>query len=316
MDKLLYRLPAQFLERIKRIYPKEYPAVLSSFLTDKNTTFRANLIKIDIKTLTQRLKSANIQFRRVDWYNSAFILVKPSQREFQATDFYKQSFIYLQNLSSMVAVMLLEPKEGERILDLCSAPGGKTTQIVSETRGEAQVVAVEKIKVRFYKLLANLKNQGQERLVKTYLADGTIFFRNHADYFDKVLVDAPCSSEANFLVHNPKSYSYWSPRKIKEAQHKQKRLLFSGIMSLKPGGRLVYSTCTFSPEENEQVINWALNKFKDKVYLEKISLPFANLRQGLLEWNTRSFSKEMVFTKRIIPTPIFEGFFVASLRKK
>ncbi|MFC1514732.1 RsmB/NOP family class I SAM-dependent RNA methyltransferase [Candidatus Omnitrophota bacterium] len=316
MDKTLHKLPKEFVERIKLIYPRQHLKILNSFLAKKTPTFRANLIKTDIPSLTAALKRRNVIFRQVGWYKNAFTLVKPSQRDFQENDLYKDGAVYFQNLSSMLPVLILGLERGMRFLDLCAAPGGKTLQAVSETRGEAEVVAVEKVKVRFYKLLANLKNQGQEELVKTQLGEGAGVFRQYPKYFDRVLVDAPCTSEANFLASNPKTYAYWSPRKIKECQHKQKRLLFSGIMSLKKGGRLVYSTCTFAPEENERVIQWALDKFKDELFLEAIRLPDSDHQGGLASWKGREFSASLRSCRRIIPTEQMEGFFLASLRKR
>ena len=316
MDKTLYKLPKEFIERIKRIYPKAYLKIFNSFLTKKAPTFRANLIKADAPSLTSELKRQNVVFRQVDWYKSAFSLIRPSQRDFQDNSSYKDGFVYFQNLSSMLPVLVLGLEPGQRFLDLCAAPGGKLLQAVSETKGDLETVAVEKVKVRFYKLLANLKNQGHAGFVKARLCDGAALWRQYPEDFDRVLVDAPCTSEANFLVANPKTYAYWSPRKIKECQHKQKRLLFSGIMALKKGGLLVYSTCTFAPEENEEVVRWALDKFKDEIYLEEIRLPVSNFRSGLTEWKDRHFSRSLQSTKRIIPTDTMEGFYLACLRKR
>ena len=316
MDKRLNKLPPEFIERLRRIYPRQYAAIFDSFLSKEVTTFRANCTKVDVPSLVEELKAKNVVFRHVVWYKKAFILVKPAQRDFQEYALYKEGKVYIQNLSSMLPVIVLKPCQGETILDLCAAPGGKTTQIVSEVKGQAEVVAVEKVKPRFYKLCANIKNQGQQDVVKVELADGVRVWRDYPRYFDKVLIDAPCSCEAGFLVSHPKTYSYWSYRKVKECQHKQKRLLFSGIMSLKPKGRLVYSTCTFAPEENEEVVNWALRKFGDEIYLEEIELPLRNIRGGLLEWKGRQFVPSMVSAKRIIPTEAMEGFFLACFRKR
>ncbi|MCD6539616.1 MAG: RsmB/NOP family class I SAM-dependent RNA methyltransferase [Candidatus Omnitrophica bacterium] len=316
MDKLIYRLPSEFRERIKEIYPHKYFSILNSFLTPKLPTFRINKIKVSYEILAGELKKQNIKFKEVSWYKGGFVLIKPSQREFEEKIFYREGWVYFQNLSSILAVWVLSPEPQDKILDLCSAPGGKTTQIISDTQGKAEVLAVEKIKPRYYKLLANLRKQAQERLLKIYLGEGALIYRKYPQYFDKVLLDAPCSSEANFLVSDWKTFSYWSYRKIKEAQYKQRRLLFSGIESLKKGGSLLYSTCTFSPEENEEVVNWTLEKFKPQVYLEEINLPIPNYQNGLTKWRNKSFSQSLKFTKRILPTEVMEGFFLALFRKR
>ena len=316
MERRICRLPSEFINRIKEIYPHQYLSVLNSFLSPKIPTFRINKIKTNYKDLVEELNNQNAKFKTVNWYKGAFILIRPSQREFEETNMYKEGWVYFQNLSSMLTVLILSPKKEEKILDLCAAPGGKTTQIISETQGKAKVTAVEKIKPRYYKLMANLRKQAQEKLSKVHLAEGAFIYKKYPQYFDRVLVDAPCSSEANFSLNNPRSFSFWSFRKIKEAQFKQKRLLFSGIMSLKKGGLLLYSTCTFSPEENEEVINWALEKFKKELFLEEIKLPLSNYKDGLRKWRSKTFSETLKFTKRILPTQLMEGFFLACLRKK
>lgn len=315
MDKLLYKLPKEFIERIKKIYPADFSKILGTFLGEKKPTFRTNLVKIETLALVDRLQSQNIITKRVDWYKDAFILIEPSEREFQKNDLYRGGFVYFQNLSSILPVLLLNPGQNEKILDLCAAPGSKTTQMVSHSRGKSRIVAIEKVKVRLYKLLANLKLQGAMS-VKAELRDGTHIWKKYPEHFDKVLVDAPCSCEGSFLVHNPRTYSYWSPRKIKESKHKQKRLLFSGIKSLKPGGLLIYSTCTFSPEENEEVIQWALDKFADRIYLEKISFKLPNAKPGLLQWGGKKFSQNIRLAKRIIPTDTMQAFFISCIRKR
>ncbi len=315
MDKAVYKLPSEFIERMKKLYPRDYVEVLHSFLSGKTPSFRCNLIKVSLRDLLSSLKNLNVKYRSIDWHPLSFLLLSPSQRDFQKEDIYKQGLVYFQNLSSMLPVIFLKAFPKDKVLDLCAAPGSKTTQIVSETPEVAELTAVEKIKPRFYKLLANLKNQGQDRFVKVKLGDGIKFWKENEEYFDKVLVDAPCSAEANFRLANPKSYSYWSYRKVKESQHKQKGLLYSGIKSLKPGGKLVYSTCTFSPEENEEVVNWAIDKFKGGVYLENFNLPFKNYKDGIIEWKGKKYSDSLKFTKRIMPDDKMEGFFIAVLRK-
>ncbi len=314
MQKAIYRLPADFIERLKNIYPKQHIGVLNSFLYKKEPCFRANLIKTTLPDFIRQIKNENIRYQRIPWYKEIFILKHPAQKEFQKSKVFLNGLAYLQNPSSALPAFILSPKQGEKILDLCAAPGSKTSQIASLTQGNAEIIAVEKIKPRFYKLLANLKILGITN-VKTILTDGEFIWKKYPEYFDKVLVDAPCSSEAQFMVNFPKTFSYWSKRKIKEQQRKQKKLIFSGIKSLKPGGILIYSTCTFSPEENEEVINWALMKFEGKISLREIKIPVKNNTSGLTQWQGKEFSPQMVFTKRILPDNIMEGFFIAKLKK-
>ncbi len=294
--------PRQFVEKLERFFPDEVDQILSGLTKDKTTTFRINHLKITRREFVVEAVKRGIKFNQVQWYEDAFVLIAPSQREFQNTSFYQEGQVYLQNLSSMIPPLLMDLEPGQRVLDLCAAPGSKTTQLFSLTRGKIELVAVEKIKVRYYKLLANLSLQGCEG-VKVLLSDGTRIGSRYQDYFDRVLVDAPCSAEGRFDPNDPRSFKYWSPRKVKEMVRKQRGLLKSAVRALRPGGVLVYSTCTFSPEENEFLIEWLLEKFPE-VSLVEFTLPIKNTFRGInrIGWH-------------ILPSSTFEGFYVVKLKK-
>jgi 16S rRNA (cytosine1407-C5)-methyltransferase len=312
MKDSIYKLPQGFLRKLKKIYPKHYPSILNTFLRKKETTFRINYLKTDLHNLRKKLNQLRIRFRELNFPKGAFIL-KSNLRQLQATEIYSKGLVYIQNVSSMLIPLILDTKNEEKILDLCASPGAKTTQIVS-LAPQAEVVAIEKVRIRYYKLLANLKIQGVEN-VKTFLLDGIWVRKKFPEYFDKILVDAPCSSEARFYINNPKSFKYWKERKVKEMAHKQKKLLSASFFALKEGGIIVYSTCTFSPEENEEIIDWFINKFKNKIELLPIEIPLKNVQDGLLSWQNKRFSSSLRLTKRIIPNDFMEGFFVAKLKK-
>jgi len=213
----------------------------------------------------------------------------------------------------MIPPILLDPRKGEKVLDMCAAPGAKTTQIASLAGGDIELIALEKMEVRFQKLLATLKAQGTG-LVKAEMTDGFWAKERYPAYFDKVLLDAPCSGEALFDVRNPKTYGFWNEKRVKEIFRRQKILIASAIASLKKGGELVYSTCTFSPEENEEVIDWALTKFSE-MRMVPVQIPIPNIRRGLVGWKERKYCPDLRFTLRILPDEIMEGFFIAKLRK-
>jgi len=312
MRESAYKLPQEFLHKLKKIYPKLYPNIVNTFLSKKNPTFRINYSKIDLHYLRKQLQEQRVKFKELSFPKGSFILRTPL-REFQRKKLYLEGFVYVQNLSSMIPVIMLSPKPGEEILDLCAAPGTKTTQIIS-LAPQAEVVAIEKIRTRYYKLLANLKTQGAES-VKTLLLDSIWVRKKFPEHFDKILADVPCSAEGRFFIGNPKTHKYWKQRKVKEMVHKQKKLLHSAFFALKEGGELVYSTCTFSPEENEGVIDWFINKFKDKIELLPMDIPLSNAQQGLRRWKDKKFSDSLNLSRRIIPNDTMEGFFVAKLKK-
>lgn len=313
MKKSVYKLPQPFLDKLKKIYPQEFPLISGTFLKRKKTTFRINYLKTDLTSLRRNLQACHLKCRELPFPKGAFILKSPL-RKLQETDIYSQGHIYVQNLSSMLPALSLEPEAGDKILDLCAAPGAKTTQIAS-LAPSAEIIAIEKVRVRYYKLLNSLKQQGADS-VKAYLLDGTLVRKKFPEQFNKILVDSSCSSEGRFFVHNPKSFKYWKPKKIKEMVSKQKKLLGAAFFALKEEGVIVYSTCTISPEENEEVIDWFINKFNGCLELMPLRIPLPCVRQGKLRWRNKNFSNYLGRAKRIIPTEIMEGFFIAKIKKK
>ncbi len=312
MKKIVYKLPHDFLERLKKIYPKEFSAISDSFLTKKTPAFRINYLKTDLSSLRRDLQSEYIKCKELPFPKGAFLLKSPL-RKLQNTTVYNQGHIYVQNLSSMLPVIYLDPQENDKILDLCAAPGAKTTQIAS-LAPNAEVVAVEKVRVRYYKLLSNLKKQGAKS-VRAYLLDGAMVKKRFPEQFNKVLVDASCSAEGRFFVHNPKSFQYWKPKKIKEMVSKQKKLLGAAFFALTQGGTIVYSTCTMAPEENEEIIDWFINKFKDCLEILPLKIPLANTKPGRQRWRNKRFSNYLARAKRVLPAKSMEGFFIAKIKK-
>ena len=176
------------------------------------------------------------------------------------------------------------------------------------------ITAIEKIRTRYYKLLANLEKQGAGN-VKVLLLDSIWVRKKFPEYFDKILADVPCSAEGRFLVSDPKTFKYWKQRKVKEMMHKQKKLLHAAWLALSVGGTLVYSTCTLSPEENEGIVNWLLDKFKGGIEMSPIRIPLKNSREGFIRFDGKRFSESLRLSRRIIPDGTMEGFFVAKIKK-
>jgi 16S rRNA (cytosine1407-C5)-methyltransferase len=201
------------------------------------------------------------------------------------------------------------------VLDLCAAPGSKTLQTACIMGDRGRIAAVEKIKGRFFKLKANL-NQHNVQSVHTYLTDGARVWRKTPERFDRVLLDAPCSSESRIKAFDPQSYEHWRPGKIKEMARKQKALMHSAINCLKPGGTLVYSTCSFAPEENEAIVDFALRRFGDAIHVVPVELPVNRSQPGLLNWKNKAFDAQVKNAMRILPDGLMEGFFICRLEKR
>jgi len=312
MKKIAYKIPHEFLGKLKKLYPLDYSRIVNTFFTKKTPAFRINYLKTDLRSLREALRNQRVRAKELSFPKGSFLLKTPL-RQFQKTDVYQKGLVYVQNLSSMLVPLVLEPQDNDIILDLCAAPGAKTTQIASLAPG-ARITAIENNRNRYYKLLANLKIQGVNP-VEVLLLDSIWVRKKFPECFDKILADVPCSAEGRFLISDPKTFKYWKQRKVKEMVHKQKKLLHSAFFALKQGGTLVYSTCTFSPEENEGVIDWFLDKFKDKVEILPVKIPLSNVKQGLTHWDGKKFSSFLQRAKRIVPTDTMEGFFIAKLRK-
>ncbi len=302
--------------RLGRIIPAEmFDGCLASFSSIKPTTFRVNTLIGDIAQTRAELVDDGFDLEPIHWFEDTFIVDDRQRRALTETAAFHEGRIYIQNLSSMVAPMVLAPQPGETILDLAAAPGGKTLQIAAMMNGEGRLVAVDAVKNRYHRLKANLARGGASK-VETYLMDGRFAGRRWPELFDRVLLDAPCSSEARFTRLDSQSWNHWSIRKIKECAYKQKGLLRAALQALKPGGELVYCTCSFSPEENELVIESQLRHYHGALEILSIEAPVPNVVAGLTLWGKRGLPTEMSRTVRILPDEMMDGFFICKITKK
>lgn len=296
------QMPEKFLERLKAaVGPSLFLQIEKTFV-ERLTSFRVNTIKATKQEIKNALDDAGFKVKDVPWCADAFILMNKSKRELMELPAYTEGKIYIQSLASMVPPLALDPKPGEKVLDLTAAPGSKTSQIAALMENVGELVANDNNKPRFFKLKHNLELLGVVATLR--MEDGSRLCGEFPEYFDKILLDAPCSAEARFIEGEPKTYGYWSERKIKEMAYKQRKLLFSAWYALKPGGTLVYSTCTFAPEENEKQIERLLKRFSDAETLP-IDLP------GL-----KILSTTVPHAICLLPTNEVEGFFVAKLHKR
>ncbi|MEM1128021.1 MAG: RsmB/NOP family class I SAM-dependent RNA methyltransferase [Bacteroidota bacterium] len=309
----LEALPPAFVERLAQIVPAaRYEAVLATFAAPAPTGFRVNTLKATGAQVEAAL--ADLPLQRVAWKPDAFWVPAEARAALLASEAYANQHLYVQNLASMIPPLVLDPQPGEHVLDLTAAPGSKTLQMACQMKDEGEIAAVEVVKGRFFKLRHNLEAQGAT-CVRTFLKDGTKVWRYRPEHFDRVLLDAPCSTEGRFHVSEPGRWAYWSLRKIKEMARKQQRLLFSAIQCLKPGGTLVYSTCSFAPEENERVLDKALRTFGEALTVEPLPLSLEALVPPLTAWQGTPVAADLSAARRLLPTPTLEGFFVALLRK-
>ena len=217
--------------------------------------------------------------------------------------------VYSQEPAAMFPAFFLEVQPGEKILDLCAAPGGKSTAIGAQLKGQGFLLANEISLSRAKILRENLERWGITNALITSEKPEKLT-KYFSQYFDKILVDAPCSGEGMFRK-DPKATEYWSQDYVLFCQQRQKEILSSAVQMLKPGGKLIYSTCTFSPEENEQIVSWLTKTFDFTILPLKINERY--IEPGHPEWSDNNI--ELTKTARFWPTTnIGEGQYVAKLR--
>ncbi len=314
-------LPELFLTRLQKIVPPhKYHSCLESFSSPHPLIVRVNTLKISREELLEFLRNNKIQFTEILDVKDALELHNISSRELQETRVFKKGYVYCQGLSSLLPAIVLDPKPGERVLDMCAAPGSKTTQMAALMQNKGSIVALEAVRARYYKLKSVVDAQGAE-IVFLRLMDARRFRPPRAlpqpelEFFDKILVDAPCSSEGRFKTSDPKTYAFWSLRKIKEMVRKQRGILLSASRWLKGEGVLVYSTCSFAPEENEGVVDWLLRKTQGQLETVPIELPRIETAPAFLKWQRKDFHPQLEHARRILPNQKMEGFFMVKLRR-
>ncbi len=306
-------LPSDFIVRLKDLYPSEWSEIITVLDTGRPTTFRVNTLKIPVATAVDELTHAGFELSQ-ESLDNAFVLKNKTIRELEEHSLYQDGALYVQGLSSMIPALLLDPQPGESILDCAAAPGSKTTQMAALMNNEGMILANDTSRVRLYKLKANIEKQGVTN-VHVRQGMGQHLWQDFPEVFDRVLVDVPCSMEGRFRADRPKTIADWSVRKIKELSERQKFMLLAAVSCARPGGRVVYSTCTLAPEENEAVISWVLKKTKESVVVEEpLKLPIT-MQPGLTTWHGSVFDDQVKKTRRIIPTSLYEGFYVAVLKK-
>ena len=254
-------LPQEFLSRMKERLGEEFPAFLQSYQTPPVKAIRVNSLKISREEF-QKISPFTL-IGNVPWEANGYLIdaTKAGSDAYHFAGLY-----YSQEPSAMFPVSLLEVSEGERVLDLCAAPGGKATQIACALNGKGILIANEHDYTRCRILSENMERLGV-RNAAAVNAEPSVLAERFPEYFDKILVDAPCSGEGMFRK-DPFAAEQWSPALVRGCAYKQKEILTCAARTLRKGGRLVYSTCTFSAEENEGQIESFIKSHPEFVLLQ------------------------------------------------
>lgn len=312
-------LPQPFTERMKTMLQDEYGDFIAVYAKERWYGLRFNPLKADRETFLNRMPFA---LEPVKWAEEGFYY-RPEQQPGKHL-FHEIGAYYIQEPSAMAVVEVLAPAPGERILDLCAAPGGKSTQIAGKMMGEGLFVSNEIIPGRAKILSRNIERMGIANAVVCNETPERMAV-HFPSFFDKILVDAPCSGEGMFRKDET-AIEEWSPEYVKMCAVRQRTILEQAVLMLKPGGTLVYSTCTFSAEENEGVISGFLKEhpefFIEEAAQEKFFAP------GRSDWTVHPADGNTYYaesgtaggriehTMRLWPHKLAgEGHFIAKLKK-
>lgn len=304
-------LPELFCKKIEDLLGQEYDAFLAALDRPRAVGLRLNSLKLSLgdQSADRSRQSALSAFclSPIPWEPTGYYYdetTRPGLHPWHDAGLY-----YLQEPSAMAPVILLDPQPGEKVLDLCAAPGGKTTQIAGRMENRGLLVCNEIHPKRAAILASNVERLGVSNALVLNEHPARLAER-FVGYFDRILVDAPCSGEGMFRKHDA-AFTDWSPETVAMCARRQAEILDSAAGMLRPGGRLVYSTCTFSPEENEGTAADFLERDSD-FYVEEVKAPW--FAPGRPEW--ADGNPALARTFRLWPHKLRgEGHFAAVFRK-
>ncbi len=299
------KIPELFQQRMKSMLQKEYHAFIQTYEASSHQGLRVNTLKIEASTF---LPLSPFSLEPVPWCPTGYYYsdqYRPGKHPYHAAGLY-----YIQEPSAMSVVEWLEPQPGERILDLCAAPGGKSTQIAAFLQGQGLLITNEINHSRAKALSENIERCGVKNALVTNETPDRLADRFPA-FFDRILVDAPCSGEGMFRKLE-EACDDWSNDKVMFCANMQEEILDCAAHMLKPGGIIVYSTCTFSPEENEGKMAQFLSKHPE-FELEDLHHQHG-ISSGCPDWGEGR--EDLHKTARLWPHRLKgEGHFAAKLRK-
>lgn len=289
----------EFLDKYERFHESKYPTILR---LSEDVDNHASII--------ESLSSQGIELEKIEKVPNAYT-VKSGEDIVGKTVEHTLGKYYIQSLSSMIPPLVLHPTKDDVVLDLCAAPGSKSTQLAEMMEYQGTLYSNEPNLNRIKALVHNLDKMNT--LNMSVIKDkGELLSKRFPDYFDKILVDAPCSALG--VVQKKQEVSkWWSPKSVEVISSLQLKLLISAIKMAKVGAEIVYSTCTLTVEENEFIIDKVLNKYPVDLLEFDLDLPHINGFTKIADYN---FDERLSLTKRIIPWELkSEGFFVAKLIK-
>jgi len=318
-EYLKEKFPAKegFIKRIEELIGvKDAKKFFEIAYTKTPNSIRCNTLKITPEELKKRFESYGWKITQPFNELPEIMIIKGTKPgEIGNSREHLLGYFYVQEISSMLPILTLQPKPDDFILDLCASPGSKTTQAAALMQNTGTIIANEVSLGRIGILNSNIERCGITNTIVTRKEGSAlcnIFSKKTNMKFDKILVDAPCSGEGT-LRKSPKTFQMWNPNMIKKIAKTQKRLASAALQILKVDGTLVYSTCTLAPEENEMIIDFLIKNFDIEILEIKLPLKF---RCGICSWEGQEFSSELKKCLRLYPQDNdTDGFFVTKIKK-
>ncbi|MBR9683675.1 RsmB/NOP family class I SAM-dependent RNA methyltransferase [Candidatus Woesearchaeota archaeon] len=315
----------EFKEKFVEQYSKltNWDKFRQASLTFLSRAIRVNTLKGDISEVQKSIEKKGWKLKPIPWCKEGFWvtgpLVKEEGKERERRDVgnlleHQLGKVYVQEAASMIPPLVLKAKPGELVLDMCAAPGSKTTQIAAMMKNEGLLIANDVSGMRLQSLGINLQRCG----VTNALINLGTGFRFKEGNFDRILVDAPCSATGT-IMRSLKTIRMWNPGMVKHLSKVQRRLLEVGFNNLKSGGTIVYSTCTLEPEEDEGVVSWLLENYSDAKIdeIKESELPGLKRGKAVLAFGKEKYNPEVKKCLRIWPQDNHtEGFFVTRIKKR
>lgn len=296
-------IPQFFRDELNDQYGGNLTNNIINNLVKKKTSFRVNNLKSSNDEIEKVLDSDGIKYKKVKFYDNAYVLDDNKEAYLREKDFYKNGEIYVQNLSSMIPPIMLYPQKNEDILDMCAAPGGKTAEIACLSNNQSHITACEMNNIRLQRLKHNLDMQNASSV---YVMQKDARNLDSFLKFDKILLDSPCSGSGTLDIENPNTFKYFTEYLVEKSVKTQKVLIEKAIELLKPGGEMVYSTCSILKRENEDIVESLLKRgiaevklFDEDVFEDVPKLP-TKINGAMC----------------VMPSEIYEGFFAIKLIKK
>ena len=302
------------VEEIVKNYPLDYKQLLRAFDQSPVESLRVNTLKITPEKLQKKLEEKRFLLKKTNWCDTGF-RVKNSNPQYNigSSHEYLQGYFYIQSEASMLSSLILSPQPGETVLDMAAAPGGKTTHLAQMMKNEGAIIAIERKASRMQSLKSNTKRCGVTNVI-AFPYDGMKLTNDHLGpiKIDKILLDAPCTGSGIIRKDRTRKKSR-NGKDVAKMAEIQKQLLKRAIDIVRPGGFILYSTCSIHYQENEQVISEVMHQKKN---VEIIEPHFDFGIPGLISIGNIDFGYEMLKTRRVAPhLHDMDGFFYCLLQK-